>query len=107
MRKEDKMSQNISIKKIRASGFEWPKFPLLGDYSVQEGSVINLTETYENMRSSRAFYQGQINAAYAFKQQTGADYADFTDRRDGYIRQRNELDKAITYIEKIMAAIPT
>ena len=101
------MSQNVSVERIHALGFEWPKHTIIEKYCVQENDTIDLTKTCENMQSSRAFYQGQINAAYAFKQQTGADYSDFTDRFDDYARQRNELDKAIAYIEKIMAAIPT
>ena len=56
------------------------------------------------MQASQAFYQGQINAAYSFKQNSGADYSDFTDRFDDYVRMRDDLGRAIAYMQEIMAA---
>jgi hypothetical protein len=47
----------------------------------------------------------KITAAYNFKTQTGADYADFTDKFDDYVRMERLLSEAISYLEDIMRAI--
>ena len=100
------MVLKLSVDAIQRLGFEWPKYALIEKYCVVEDGEINLTETLEKMRSSQTFYQQQLNAAFTFKQQTGADYSDFTDRFDEYARMRRELGTAIAYIEEIMAASP-
>ena len=98
------MIRRLSATAIRNLGFEWPKYALIEEYAVMEGGKVDLTQTVEKLDSSRAFYQGQLNAAYAFKQQHGADYSDFTDRFDDYARMRRELGAAISYLEKIIEA---
>ena len=54
------------------------------------------------MENSRAFYRKQLNDAYKFKVQTGADYSDFTDRYDEYARMERRLSEAIRYLEGIV-----
>jgi hypothetical protein len=56
------------------------------------------------MQSSQAFYQKQINEAYAFKIQSGADYSDFTDRFDDIAQMERQLGQSIAYLEEIIAA---
>jgi hypothetical protein len=94
----------LSVEEIRNLGFEWPKHSLIKQYLIVEGGRIDLPQTMDRMQSSRAFYQKQINEAYAFKRQTGADYADFTDRFDDIARIERELGKSIAYLEAILAA---
>lgn len=94
----------LSLSEVRARGFEWPKYALVEQYAVVEEGRVDLSATLEALRSSRTFYRGQLNEAYAFKQNTGADYADFTDRRDEYARLERELRQAIAYLEKIEQA---
>jgi hypothetical protein len=98
------MTRRLSPTAIRNLGFEWPKYALIEEYAVKEGGKVDLAQTVQKLDSSRAFYQGQLNAAYAFKQQHGADYSDFTDRFDEYARRRHDLSAAITYLEKIIEA---
>ncbi len=69
-----------------------------------EAGAINLSETVAKMRSSRAFYRGQLDEAFAFKMQHGADYSDFTDRFDDYARMHRQLGEAIAYLEEIIQA---
>ena len=71
------------------------KYTLVQEYAVIEADQVDLSTTLENLRSSRAFYRRQLNAAYAFKRNTGADYSDFTDRFDEYARMERELGQAI------------
>lgn len=98
------MTRRLSATAIRNLGFEWPKYALIEEYAVTEGGKVDLAQTIEKLSSSRSFYQGQLNAAYAFKQQHSADYSDFTDRFDEYARTRRELGVVISYLERIIEA---
>jgi hypothetical protein len=99
------MALKGSVEDIRKRGYEWPKYALIRDYAVIEGGQVDLYKTLENVRSSRSFYRRRLNAAYAFKQNTGADYADFTDRFDEYARMERDLRQAIAYLEEIVKAL--
>ncbi|MGD8462344.1 MAG: hypothetical protein PVI09_00625 [Anaerolineae bacterium] len=94
----------LSIEEIGVLGFEWPKHALIKQYLIMESGRIDLAQTVERMQSSQAFHRKQINEAYAFKSQTGADYADFTDRFDDIVRLERELGQSIAHLEEIMAA---
>ena len=98
------MSQMLSVEEIQNLGFDWPKHALVKQYLIVESNRIDLPQTIERMQSSQAFYQKQINEAYAFKKQSGADYSDFTDRFDDIARMERELGQSIAYLEEIMAA---
>jgi hypothetical protein len=74
------------------------------EFGEVENDRIDLPQTIERMRSSHAFYQRQIDEAYAFKGESGADYPDFTDRFDEIARMEHELGRSIAYLEEIMAA---
>ena len=99
------MAGNLSTQEILSLGFEWPKYAVIEKYCVMEDGKVDLTGTIEKMQSSRAYYRKQVNQAYAFKQQTGADYSDFTDRFDDNARAERELSQAISYLEKIAEAV--
>lgn len=98
------MTRKLSARELQGLGFDWPKHALIEEYCVVEDGKIDLDRTLERMQSSRAYYRGQINEAFAFKQQTGADYSDFTDRFDEYARMNRELGVAIAYVEQIIEA---
>ena len=98
------MVRRLSADEIRKLGFDWPRLVLIEEYCAGEDSEIDLYKLIERMQSSRARYQKQLNDAYAFKQQTGADYSDFTDRFDDYARATRELSQAIAYLEEIIEA---
>jgi hypothetical protein len=98
------MTRELSLQELRGLGFEWPKHALIEEHCVVEDGRIDLDRTLGSMQSSRSFYRGQINQAFNFKQQTGADYSDFTDRFDEYARRKRELDVAIAYLEEIIEA---
>ena len=100
------MTPKLSVRELRGMGFDWPKYTLIEEHCFVEHGQVDLDRTLESMQSSRAFYQGQINQAFNFKQQTGADYSDFTDRFDEYARMKRELGVAIAYLEEIIAAVP-
>ena len=63
---------------------------------------MDLTKTIKRLESSQAYYRKQLNEAFAFKQQTGADYSDFTDRFDEYARTERELGQAVAYLQEIV-----
>jgi hypothetical protein len=105
MRKENEMTHKLSVRELRAMGFDWPKHALIEEYCFMEHGKVDLDRTLQSMQSSRSFYRGQINQAFNFKQQTGADYSDFTDRFDEYSRRSHELGDAIAYIEEIIEAV--
>jgi hypothetical protein len=98
------MTRKLSVRELQGLGFEWPKHALIKEYCVVEGGKVDLQGTLEKMQSSRSFYAGQINQAFNFKQQTGADYSDFTDRFDEYARMKRELGAAIAYLEEVIEA---
>ena len=104
MREEDKVVRKLSADDIRNLGFDWPKYALIEEYCVIEDGKVDLTRTIERMQSSRAYYKKQLDEAFAFKMQTGADYSDFTDRFDDNARMNRELGQAIPYLEKIIEA---
>jgi hypothetical protein len=99
------MVRKLSVQDIQKLGFDWPKYPLVEQYAVLEGGKVDLVKTLESMESSHAFYRGQLNQAFRFKQQTGADYSDFTDRFDVYARMERELRQAIAYTRGVMEAV--
>jgi hypothetical protein len=99
-----KVVRKLSAYGIQNLGFDWPKHALIEKYCVIEDDKVDLTRTIEKMRSSRAYYRKQLNEAFAFKMQTGADYSDFTDRFDDNARMDRELGQAISYLEKIIEA---
>lgn len=98
------MTRKLSVDELQSLGFDWPKHALIEEYCVVEDGKVDLDRTLEAMQSSRSFYAGQINQAFTFKQQTGADYSDFTDRFDEYARMKRELGVAISYLEEIIEA---
>jgi hypothetical protein len=104
-REAKEMTAHLSAGEIRKLGFEWPRYALVEKHCVIQDGKIDLATTVEKLRSSRSFYRKQLNAAFAFKQQTGADYADFTDRYDDYARMERELGEAIAYLEKVVKAV--
>ena len=99
------MVRKLSVQDIRNLGFDWPKYALIEEYGIIEDGKVDLSRTIERMQSSRSYYRQQLNQAFNFKQQTGADYADFTDRFDDHAHMERELDQAIAYLEKIRTAI--
>jgi hypothetical protein len=94
----------LSVCEIRQLGFDWPRYALVEEYCVNRDGKVDLDQTIEKLESSRAFYRKQLSAAFAFKQQTGADYTDFTDRYDEYARMERELGKAVAYLKQIAEA---
>jgi hypothetical protein len=99
------MAYKLTVTDIKHLGFDWPRYPLIEEYCVTEDGKVDLAKTLEKMQSSRAYYKKQLNDAFAFKMQTGADYSDFSDRFDDYARMERQLGEAITYIEKIIGVI--
>jgi hypothetical protein len=65
---------------------------------------VNIDKSLAHLRKSHSFYNSQITAAYNFKTRTGADYSDFTDKFDDYVRMKRLLGEAIKYLEQILAA---
>ena len=104
MREEDQVVRKLSVRDIRNLGFDWPKVALIEEYCVIEDGKVDLSRTIERMQSSRAYYKKQLDEAFAFKMQTGADYSDFTDRFDDNARLNRELGQAISYLEEIIEA---
>ena len=99
------MTRKLSVRELRGMGFDWPKYALIEEHCFMEHGKVDLDRTRESMQSGRSFYRGQINQAFNFKQQTGADYSDFTDRFDEYSRMNRELSTAIAYLEEIIEAV--
>ena len=104
MREENKVARKLSTDDIQNLRFDWPKYALIEKYCVIEDGKVDLDRTIEEMRSSRAYYKKQLNQAFAFKMQTGADYVDFTDRFDDNARTNRELGQAISYLEEVIEA---
>ena len=98
------MENIISAKRIRGLGFDWPKTATVQEYTIVENGGVNIDKSLANLRKSRAFYKNQITAAYNFKTRTGADYSDFTDKFDDYVRMERLLNEDIKYLEQILAA---
>ncbi len=96
------MINKLTVTAIKNLGFDWPKDPLIEEYCVMEDGKVDLVITLDKMQSSRASYRKQLNDAYTFKKQTGADYSDFTDRFDDYARMERQLNASIRYIEEII-----
>ena len=95
----------LTAHSIRNLGFDWPKNALIKEYCVEEDGKVDLGRTIERMQSSRGYYKRQLDEAFAFKMQTGADYSEFTDRFDDNARMHRELGQAVAYLEEIVAAV--
>lgn len=102
------VTSRLTVHELRARGFDWPKYPLIEKHCViQEGHVdldadlVDIDATIEKLQSNRAYYRRQLTQAFNFKQQTGADYSDFTDRYDDDARMERDLSQAIAYLQEI------
>ena len=102
MREEDDVVRKLPVHEIQNLGFDWPRYALLEEYCILEDGKVDLDRTMERLQSSRAYYKRQLDEAFAFKMQTGADYSDFTDRLDDNARMHRELGQAISYLEEII-----
>jgi len=98
------MTKKLTARELCGLGLDWPKHARIEEYCVLEDGRIDLDRTLESMQASQAFCIKQINQAFNFKQQTGADYTDFTDRFDEYARMKRELGEAIAYLETVIDA---
>jgi len=95
----------LTASEIKDLGFDWPRYPLVREYAViAEDGKKELTETLEALQGHQAYYQQQVNQAYAFKRQTGADYADFTNRFDEFAGKLHQYQQAGKFIRQIMQA---
>jgi hypothetical protein len=99
------MTRKLSVRELGEIGFDWPNHALIGEHGVMVEGKIDLDRTLASMQASHAFYQGQINQAFNFKQQTGADYSDFTERFDEYARMKRALGEAIAYVQEIIDTV--
>jgi hypothetical protein len=95
----------LTASEMQTLGFEWPKHSIIEEYCAIEGDQVDLRRTLEKMLASRAFHQQQLNQAFNFKMQTGADYSDFTDRFDEHALMKRRLDTAITYLGEILDTV--
>jgi hypothetical protein len=100
------MTRPVTADAIRALGLDWPGHPLIAEHQVVRDGHIDLDATAERLRAGRAEAQRLINAAHAFKQATGADYSDFTDRFDDHVRRLNALQAALAHLGRVLAAVP-
>lgn len=98
------MATKLAVRRIETLGFDWPKHAVIQQHAVMDGGDVDLDSTLAALLSSKAFYQEQLNAAFNFKWQHGADYSDFTDRRDDYARTYHALAAGIAYLEQIIEA---
>ncbi|MCP4358276.1 MAG: hypothetical protein GY796_09705 [Chloroflexi bacterium] len=98
------MAQNLTADKIRSLGFAWPKYETVVEYAVVKDGQIDIAATIEKVEASRAFYKGQLNQAFAFKSQHGADYSDFTNRHEEYSRKYHQLGQIVAYLNEILRA---
>jgi hypothetical protein len=96
------VAPKLSARDIQDLGFDWPKYALIEEYCVMEDGKVDLVRTIERMQSSQAYYRRQLDEAFSFKMQTGADYSDFTDRFDDNARMNRELGQAISYLEEVI-----
>jgi hypothetical protein len=94
----------LTITTIQTLGFAWPKYPVIEQYCEPDEDQIDLDTLLERLHASRAYYQKQLDEAYAFKSKTGADYSDFTDRFDEYARKHQDFARAVRYLEEIIQA---
>jgi hypothetical protein len=101
------MERKIPVSAIQNMGFKWPKTSTLQKYAVIENGEVNVDQSLNKLQQDLAYYKNQITAAFNFKQQTGADYADFTDKFDDYVRMERALTQAINDLEQIIAAYST
>ncbi len=67
-----------------------------------QGNCVDLAAILEKLLASLAHYQELLNQAFNFKVRTGADYSDFTDRFDEYVRSNRELKASVKYVEQII-----
>jgi len=95
----------LTALEIKNLGFDWPRYSLIREYAVitEDGKIV-LTNTLEALQGHQAYYQQQVNQAYAFKQQTGADYADFTNRFDEFAGKLHQYQQASNFISQIIQA---
>jgi alpha-beta hydrolase superfamily lysophospholipase len=99
------MTARLSVDELRARGFDWPKYALIEEHCVVQEGQVDLDATVEKLQSSRAYYRRQLTQAFNFRQQTGADYSDISDRYDDDARMERDLGAAIAYLQEIIQSL--
>ncbi len=94
----------LTIEQIRELGFEWPRLQVVEDNLIVQDGLVDLDGMIAKLESSRAFFRKQLNDAYKFKQQSGADYSDFTDRFDEYAKGEREMNAGLAFLAEIVKA---
>ena len=55
-----RLEQSISVEELTHLGIDWPKYPLIQENALVENERVNLKSTIDKLRSSLAYYDGQI-----------------------------------------------
>jgi hypothetical protein len=98
------MTTLISPEGIQALGFEWPGLPILEKTAVMVGGAVDLTATLARLEGTMKFYEGEMNAAYAFSRQWNAPMDDVTDRMGEYAEGVRTYGDAVRRVRAILAA---
>ena len=66
----------MTVKQIRALGFDWPGSDSVEQYAVEAGGNVDLDATLAALRRGLEVYQGQLNDMQGFQRRWNADVGD-------------------------------
>ncbi|GIV96877.1 MAG: hypothetical protein KatS3mg057_1534 [Herpetosiphonaceae bacterium] len=89
------MTHGIDPDDLRRYGFQWPKYAIIEQRLNSAADPIHLSALKQSLYTDLIYYEQQLQEAYAFKHQIGADYSDFTDRYDEYAERYRQLQQAV------------
>src|SRR5262245_26929777 len=97
---------DLTPDQIRARGFDWPGPVEEGVIVAAPSGAIDLAATRRQLERLLEFYQRELDAMRAFRDQHNARWEDITDKREEYGFRRVELRESIEYIGAILTENP-
>ncbi len=96
----------LSEEQIRALGFEWPRLAILREEAVvTEGGRVDLSSTLTQLQAGIESLRPKVRAAQRFKDDTSADYSEFSDDYDALASRLFDLERGARHVRHILEAL--
>lgn len=96
----------LSEEQIRALGFEWPRLDILREEAVvTEDGRVDLSTTLATLQAGIQSLRPKVRAAQRFKDDTSADYSEFSDVYDASAAHLFDLESGARHVQRILEAL--
>jgi len=93
----------MTVKQIRALGFDWPGSDSVEQYAVESGGDVDLDATLVALRRGLEVYQGQLDDMQGFQRTWNAEVSD---QQGEVATKAAEMRRGIALVEAIRKKTP-